>query len=145
MYKEKRILWGLWQTSFNTPPPSFLSISHVDPLVLCLKFLIGAEGQAMFITMPWGGEMLRLNQIKTKFGLSGDSLHWLPLVIVLAAMVVVLHIHPQVRDILKLQSAALVKLNTQEKRASGVNVIRPPFVLLMNSLAWHGGGARAHS
>lgn len=68
-------------------PPSFLSISHVDPLLLCLKFLIGAEGQAMFITMPRGGEILRLNQIKTKLGLSGDSLHWLPLVIVLAAMV----------------------------------------------------------
>lgn len=61
-----------------------LPVVHVNPLLFCLKFLIGAEGQVMILRPQWG-ERLHLNQIKTRGRLSWDSLSWLPVGNILAA------------------------------------------------------------
>lgn len=51
--EEEEDSLGLWRPSFSSPPPCPIfspSVSHVNPRLFCLRFLIAAEGQIMFIT-----------------------------------------------------------------------------------------------
>lgn len=52
MKEERRIHWdcGSPLSLCLLPTQLSLSVSHVNPLLFCLKFLIGAEGQIMLIS-----------------------------------------------------------------------------------------------